>query len=128
MRLKIFQPSKIFLDEDVSKVVAESPAGSFGIRPRHLDMASALVPGILSYWAVRGQETYLAVNGGIFVKQGETVCIATRMAVSGELGELNNRVAEFLSDVDEKERTSRSALARLEAAFVRRFMEFGKNA
>lgn len=128
MRLKIFNPPKVFLDEEVSKVVAESPAGSFGIRPRHLDMASALVPGILSYWTVQGEETYLAVNGGIFIKQGENAFIATTMAVAGELGELNVTVAKFLNDVDEKERTSRSAVARLEAAFVRRFMEFGKNA
>ena len=128
MRLKIFQPSEIFLDEEVSKIVAESPAGSFGIKPRHLDMTSALVPGILSYWTVRGKETFLAVNGGILVKQGEDVCVATRMAVAGELGALNSSVAKFLSNVDEKERKSRSAVARLEADFVRRFVEFEKNA
>ena len=127
MRLKIFQPSEIFLDEEVSKVVAEGPAGSFGIRPRHLDMTSALVPGILSYWTVRGKETFLALNRGILVKQGEDVFVATRMAVAGELGALNNTVEKFLSDVDEKERKSRSAVARLEADLVRRFVEFGKN-
>ena len=128
MKLKILQPSEIFLEVEVSKVVAEGPAGSFGIRPRHLDMTSALVPSILSYWKVRGEEMFLAVNGGVFVKQGEDVFVATRMAVSGQLGDLNNTVAQFLNDVDEKERLSRSAVARLEANFVRRFVEFGKNA
>ena len=44
------------------------------------------------------------------------------------LGELNHTVSKFLSDVDERERMSRSAVARLEADFVRRFVEFGKNA
>ena len=73
MRVKIFQPSEIFLEEEVSKLVAEGPAGSFAIKPRHLDMTSALVPGILSYWTVRGKEMFLAVNGGILVKQGEDV-------------------------------------------------------
>ena len=128
MRLKVFQPSEIFLDEEVSKVVAESAAGSFGIRPRHLDMTSALVPGLLSYWKVGGKETFLAVNGGILVKQGEDVLVATRMAVSGELGVLNTAVEKFLSDVDEKDRKSRSAVAKLEADFIRRFLEFEKNA
>ena len=127
LKLKIFHPSEIFLDEEVSKVVAEGPAGSFGIRPRHLDMTSALVPGILSYWTVQGNEIFLAVNGGILVKQGEDVFVATRMALAGELGALNRTVETFLSDVDEKERQSRSAVARLEADFVRRFVEFGKN-
>ena len=128
LRLKIFHPSEIFLDEEVSKVVVESPAGSFGIRPRHLDMTLPLAPGILNYWTVRGKETFLAVNGGILVKQGEDVFVATRMVVAGELGVLNNKVSKFLSDVDEKERRSRSAVAKLEADFVRRFVEFGKNA
>ena len=127
MRLKVFHPSDSFLDEKVSKVVAEGPAGSFGIRPGHLDMTSALVPGILSYWTSREKEMFLAVNGGILVKQGEDVFVATRMAVAGDLGALNNTVSEFLRDVDEKERQTRSAVAKLEADFVRRFVEFGKN-
>jgi F-type H+-transporting ATPase subunit epsilon len=128
LRLKIFQPSEVFLDEEVSKVVAEGEAGSFGIRPRHLDITSALVPGLLSYWTGGGKETFLAVNGGILVKQGEDVFVATRMAVSGELGMLNTTVEKFLSDVDEKDRKSRSAVAKLEADFIRRFLEFGKDA
>ena len=128
LRLKIFQPSEIFLDEEVSKVVAEGEAGCFGIKPKHLDMTSALVPGILSYWTAGGKETFLALNGGILVKQGGDVHVATRMAVSGELGELNARVEKFLSDADEKDRKSRSAVARLEADFIRRFLEFGRNA
>ena len=127
MRLKIFHPSDSFLDEEVSKVVAEGPAGSFGILPRHLDMTSALVPGILSYWTSRGKEMFLAVNGGVLVKQGDDVFVATRMAVAGDLGALNHTVSEFLRDVDEKERQTRSAVAKLEADFVRRFVEFGKN-
>jgi len=128
LRLKIFQPSVIFLNKEVSKIVAESPAGSFGILPRHLDMTSVLVPGILIFWTVQGEETYLAVNGGIFVKQGQDVFVATRLAVAGELGALRNTVVNFIKDVDEQDRRSRSAVARLEADFVRRFVEFGKNA
>ena len=61
------------------------------------------------------------------VKQGDEVRIATRMAVSGELGVLRQAVDHFLSDVDDRERKARSAVARLEADFVRRFVGFGKN-
>ena len=125
--LKIFQPSDVVLNQTVEKVVAEGPGGAFGILPRHLDMATALSPGILSYWRNGGEETFLAVNGGILVKQGEEVRIATRMAISGELGALRAAVDRFLNDVDERERKARSAVARLEADFVRRFVEFGKN-
>lgn len=127
MKLRVFQPSHVFLDEDVAKVLAEGPEGAFGIRPRHLDMAAALVPGILTYQPPGGGENFMAVNGGILVKQGDIVQVATRMAVSGELGLLHETVDRFINDLDERERKARSAVARLEADFVRRFVEFGKN-
>ena len=128
MKLQVFQPSDVFLDQDVDKVSAEGPEGAFGIRPRHLDMAAALVPGILTYWPYGSGETFIAVNGGILVKQGDRVLVATRMAVKGELGLLHETVDRFINDMDERERKARSAVARLEADFVRRFVEFGKNA
>ena len=128
MRLKIFQPSMLFLDEEVSKVVGEGPEGSFGILPRHIDMTAALVPGILEYTHERGAETFIALNGGILIKQGDQVLISTRMAVKGELGALESAVHTFLTEMDEKEKKTRSAVAKLEADFVRRFVEFGKNA
>ncbi len=114
------------MDEEASKVVAESPAGSFGLLPKHVDMATALVPGILAYYTTSGAERFLAVNGGILVKQGDQVMVTTHMAIKGELGALNQAVDRFINDVDEKERKSRSAVAKLEAVFIRRFMEFGK--
>ena len=128
MKLKFFQPSDVFLDQDVEKVSAEGPEGAFGILPRHLDMAAALVPGILTYWPPGGGENFMAVNGGILVKQGDTVQVATRLAVKGELGLLHETVDRFINDMDERERKARSVVARLEADFVRRFVEFGKNA
>lgn len=127
MRLKIFQPSGIFLDTLVIKVVGESPAGSFAILPRHIDMATALAPGILSCETEDRGTTFLALNGGILVKQGDQISIATRLAIGGELGELRKEVDRIINEVDEKERKTRSAVARLEADFVRRFVEFGKH-
>ena len=128
MKFMVFQPSDVFLDQDVEKVSAEGPEGAFGILPRHLDMAAPLVPGILTYWPHGSGETFIAVNGGILVKQGDTVQVATRLAVKGELGLLHETVDRFINDMDERERKTRSAVARLEADFVRRFVEFGKNA
>ena len=125
--LKIFQPSEVFLKTTVSKVIAEGPRGSFGILPQHIDLATALVPGILHYQTDPGHEAFVALNGGILVKQGTQLFIATRMAIKGELGELKNEVEKMMMDVDERERKARSAVARLEADFVRRMVEFGKN-
>jgi len=73
-------------------------------------------------------ELLIAVNGGILVKHGETLALATRMAVKGELGSLRSAVEKFLNEVDEKERKARTAVAKMEADLIRRFVEFGKNA
>ena len=126
LRLKIFLPAEIMLDTEVNKIVGESPFGSFAILPGHIDVASALVPGILAYYTGM-QESFLAVNGGILIKQGDTVSVATRMAVKGDLGELKNTIDKIINEIDERERKTRTAVARLEADLVRRFVEFGKN-
>ena len=127
MRLEICHPSEIFMDTAVNKVVAESPNGSFCILPRHIDTAMALVPGILAYFNDAGEELFLAINGGILIKQGDKVLIATRMAIKGELGTLKKKVQDFMDKIDEKERKTLSSLARLEADFIHRFLEIGKN-
>ena len=127
MRLQICHPSEIFIDTAVNKVIAESPRGSFCILPRHIDIVKALVPGILAYFNDAGEESFLAINGGIMVKQEDMLLIATRMAIKGELGTLRKKVEEFIDEVDEKERKTLSSLARLEADFIHRFLEVGKN-
>ena len=91
-------------------------------------MATALVPGILYYTTEQGQEVFLALDSGILVKQEDQVSIATRTAIKGELGALKEAVEKMILAVDERERKTRSAVAKLEADFVRRLVEFGKNA
>ncbi|MGE0529619.1 MAG: F0F1 ATP synthase subunit epsilon [Bdellovibrionales bacterium] len=127
MILKIFTPSRIFLQEDCLKVVAEAVNGSFCLLPRHLDMVSSLVPGILSYVSLLGEEIFVAVHAGILVKCGEEVLVSTTIAVKGkELGTLRNLVHEEFERVDDRERLARTASAHLEATLVRRFVEMGK--
>lgn len=128
MKLTIYEPAEIFLDEAVVKVKAEGPAGCFTLLPRHIDLATALVPGILSYETPEGDEVFLAVKGGILVKQGARVAVATQLAVRGDLGLLTETIETLLAETDERERKTRAAVARLEADFVRRFMEFRKHA
>ena len=42
-------PFRVFLErEGVSRIVAETPSGSFGILPRRLDCTATVVPGIFS--------------------------------------------------------------------------------
>lgn len=125
MRLKVLLPEKVLLNQEAEKVNAEGEDGSFVLLPRHVDFISSLVPGLLSYTPPRGEEIFLATDHGILVKCGNEVLVSTRLAVLGpELGTLEKIVEESFKEVSEKERNTRSALARLEADLARRFFEW----
>lgn len=124
MRLKVLLPTQVLLDEAVSKVTAEAQNGSFCLLPAHIDFVAALVPGLLSFGTKEGKEVFLAVDEGVLVKQGQNVSISTRNAVRGEdLGRLRKTVEEEFKVLDDREKTARSAMAKIEANFVRRFLE-----
>lgn len=125
MRLRINIPSRVFLETQAAKVSARSPAGGFTLLPRHIDFATAIAPCILSY-EEDGRERFAALAEGILVKLDDEVLVSVRAAASGELGELREAVRGMIEDVDEREQAARSAVARLEASFMRRFLEFGK--
>ena len=125
MRLKVLVPTRVLVDEDAVKVVAEARDGSFGMLPRHVDFVTALVPGILLHVSASGTERYLGIDEGILVKCDREVLVSTRNAVPGDdLATLRRTVRERYVELDEHERSARSALARLEAGVVRRFIEF----
>jgi F-type H+-transporting ATPase subunit epsilon len=99
-------------------------AGSIGILPRRLDFTVGLVPGVLTYQRADREEEFIAVDAGILVKAGNEVRMSVREAVGGaDLGGLRDAVRSRYIDLDETERTARSASARLESDFVRRFTE-----
>jgi len=124
MMLKVLLPTEVLLKEPVAKVIAEAENGSFCLLPRHIDFTAALVPGILSFAGPDGVERYAALDNGILVKCGQEVLISAFNGVLGDdLEQLRHLVAERFVTLDEQQRTARSALARLEAGVVRRFME-----
>jgi F-type H+-transporting ATPase subunit epsilon len=127
MNLQILLPTEVLLDEDVTKVVAEAENGSFCLLPKHVDFVTALVPGILTFTNTIGEEHYAAHADGILVKSGAEVRVSTRNAARGDnLGTLRQLVDDRFVVLDERERTARSATAKLEADFFRRFLEFGE--
>ena len=124
MNLKVLLPSEVLIEETVEKVTADAQNGSFCLLPRHIDFVAALVPGLMSYKTADGKEIFLAVDEGILVKCADEVMVSTRKAVKGlRLGELRKTVEEQFKRVDEREKTVRSAMAKIEAGFVRRFLE-----
>jgi F-type H+-transporting ATPase subunit epsilon len=124
MNLRVLLPTEVLIEEEVAKVIAEAPNGFFCLLPKHVDFIAALVPGILSFETTGGREEFLAVDEGILIKCGQEVFVSTRNAMRGpDLGELKRTVVEKFEALDEREKTARSAMARIEAGFVRRFLE-----
>jgi F-type H+-transporting ATPase subunit epsilon len=124
MRLKLLLPSHILIDEPVQKIIAEGQDGSFCLEPRHVDFVSALKPGLLQFIAKDGQEVFVAMDEGILVKCADEVMVSAYNAVRGDdLATLKDTVEHRFRQLDESERIARSALARLEAGVVRRFIQ-----
>lgn len=125
MRLKVFSPSRVIVDTEVSKVVADSRHGSFCLLPRHIDYVAVLVTGILSYEeSDSNHERFLAVDEGILVKRGSDVSVSARKAVGGaDLGRLSQTIEEEFTELDEREVKTRTIIAKLETDFVRKAIE-----
>lgn len=124
MRLKVLLPEKILVDETTGKITAEAQNGFFTLLPRHIDFVAALAPGLLAFDNDAGETVFLAVDEGVLIKRGAEVLVSTRRAVRGErLGELRKIVEEEFRNLDDREKLARSAMAKIEAGFVRRFLE-----
>ncbi|MCB2226366.1 MAG: F0F1 ATP synthase subunit epsilon [Desulfarculaceae bacterium] len=124
MKLKVLLPDQVLVDEEAAKVVAEAENGSFCLLPRHVDFVAALAPGILSFVDQNSREVFLALDEGVLVKQGAEVLVSTRRGVRGEqLGVLRDLVESQFRELDQQEVKARTAMAKIEAGFVRRFLE-----
>jgi F-type H+-transporting ATPase subunit epsilon len=126
MNLKILLPFQIFAEKiGVSRIVAETRAGSFGLLPHRLDCVSALAPGILIYETEAEGEIYVAVDEGVLVKTGFTVFVSVRNAIAGtDLSQLRAAVEREFLNLNEREQSVRSVMAKMESGFIRRLAEF----
>ena len=126
MNLRILLPFQIFAEKTgVSRIVAETREGSFGLLPRRLDCVAALTAGILIYETEAEGEVYVAVDEGVLVKAGADVLVSVRNAIGGmDLDKLRDAVEREFLNLDEQEKSVRSVMAKLESGFIRRFAAF----
>jgi F-type H+-transporting ATPase subunit epsilon len=122
MNLKVLLPFGVFAEKaGVSRIVAETREGSFGLLPHRLDCVAALTPGILIYETEKEGEVYVAVDEGVLVKTGPDVLVSVRRAMGGtDLGRLHDAVAQEFLRLDEHEQGVRSVMAKLETGVLRR--------
>jgi F-type H+-transporting ATPase subunit epsilon len=122
VNLKVLLPFQVFAEQTgVSRIVAETREGSFGILPHRLDCVAALVPGILTYETASDGEVFVAVDEGVLVKTGLDVLVSVRRAMGGtDLGQLRAAVEREFLTLDEHEQGVRSMLAKMEGDLIRR--------
>jgi F-type H+-transporting ATPase subunit epsilon len=123
MNLKVLLPFQVYAEQTgVTRIVAETRDGSFGLLPHRLDCVAALVPGIFTYQTESGGEVLVAVDEGVLVKTGADVLVSVRRAIGGtDLGQLHAAVEKEFLTLDENEQSVRSAVAKLQTGFLRRF-------
>ena len=126
MDLKILLPFQIFADKaSVSRIVAETHDGSFGLLPHRLDCVAALAPGILTYQTAADGEVFVAVDEGVLVKAGAQVLVSVRRAIGGkDLGQLREAVEREFLTLDAHEQSIRSTIAKMETDLLRRMARF----
>jgi F-type H+-transporting ATPase subunit epsilon len=126
MQLKILLPSRVFWEMDeVTRIVAETRQGSFGILPHRVDCVAALAAGILSYTTATADDVYVAVDEGVLVKMGAQVVVSMRHAIGGaDLGQLRQAVEREFLTLDDREKSIQTAIAHLESGLIRRLVAF----
>ncbi|MEO8546685.1 MAG: F0F1 ATP synthase subunit epsilon [Burkholderiaceae bacterium] len=127
MQLKVLLPFRVFADKrEVSRIVAETQEGSFGLLPHRLDCVAALSPGILTYETPVDGEVFVAVDQGVLIKTGNQVVVSVRRALSGtNLGQLRETVQKEFQRLDEQAKSVRTVMDKMESRFVSRFSRLG---
>ena len=122
MNLKVLIPFQIVVEEKfVQRLTVETSAGSFGFLPNRLDCVAALTPGLLSYHTEEKGEVFMALDAGVLTKAGAEIRISVRRALRGaDLQALRSVVEREFLTLDERERSVRELLAKLETGFLRR--------
>ena len=126
MNLKILLPFQVFAEKSaVSRIVAETRDGSFGLLPHRLDCVAALTPGILTYEDETEGEVFLAVDEGVLVKSGMNLLVSVRNAIAGrDLTQLREAVDREFLNLNDQEKNVRSVMAKMESGLIRRLAEF----
>lgn len=125
--LSILLPNRILLTTSATRLGGEAENGSFVVLPRHIDFATALVPGILYYHAEPAEPKYVASDRGILVKRAGSVWVSVLQAIQGDdLEHLEQVVEQEYRKLDERQKQAQTALTRLEVSFMRGLADLGR--
>lgn len=127
MDLRVLLPDREVLRTEAVRISAEGGVGAFTLLPHHVDLLTALVPGILTYQAgATDQEAFVAIDEGLLVKRGPVVVVSVRRAVpSADLASLRLTLEREFLRRDASERQARRVLDRLESSFLLGLIDIG---
>lgn len=124
--LTLLLPDRVLLSTSASRLGGEAENGSFVVLPRHVDFATALVPGILYYQQGESQH-FVAIGSGLLVKREATVWVSVLQAIqSDDLEQLDRVIEQEFRQLDEREKQAQTALTRLEVSFMRGLANIGR--
>lgn len=118
LHLKIITPRKVVIDEKIDSVSIPSSDGELTILPKHENLFSLLVEGIIKIKS-QGNEDFLSIGGGYVETDGKNITILVSKAYGQDEIDKNltekalNDAKKILSvSKDEKERSEAMAMMR----------------
>src|SRR6186997_1308326 len=79
LHLKVITPKKIVLERDINSITVPSAEGELTILPKHIQLFSLLVEGIITIRAEK-EEEYMAIGGGYLETDGKNMQILVSRA------------------------------------------------
>ncbi len=80
LHLKIITPNKIVRDEEILSATVETAEGEITVLPRHMNLFSLLVEGVITIRGERNSEDHLAIGGGYLETDGNHLNILVSRA------------------------------------------------
>lgn len=119
LKLQIVTPEGIVFSEDVEMVGLRSAEGQIGFLPHHIRLMTQMLPGEM---LVRkdGHDQFLAVGEGFVEVTGQSVAIATDMAIAREsIDEAKAEEARQRAQARLREKISDEEVASVNASLAR---------
>ena len=127
MKVDFAFPTEIKKYDEIERVRFADEDGAITLLERHLDYVTALAVCVVELVPAEGRSTFVGVDGGILVKKGGEVRIASFRGIEGEsIEELWSRMEESFRKKEENARKVRSILTKLEVDMAKRLFQEGE--
>ncbi len=124
MKLKVFSPINIILEQEIKKIDLEALDGYVCLLPKHVDFICAFPPNIIQFETLDSKTNYMACNHGILVKQGKDIFVSVQKAILGNnLTTLTHAIQTEFKQEEEERKELNAVMAKLESGLTRGFVE-----